>query len=493
MAPEAPDDIVVVGDGALLAALTRARGARMRDIVATIQQHQDEAIRAPSRGVTEITGGPGTGKTVVALHRAAYLLYSERRRFEGGGILVVGPSTAYTAYIERVLPSLGEDSVTLRSLGDLVDAVSATRLDRPRGGRRQGVPADPAVARPGRRRASVPGAPTSSAPSSAARRSPRPARARRCPRAGLRGHPRNQQPTRPRALLAEAAWAVHPQGNKEEFLEAFDDLDRRRRLHGRVVAAGRPARGPALARPIPIRIPRYGRGCSAATVPPLVRALAAGRAGDRHVERRRRRAWSTTSPRGVGAVREVTPEERGFYEIDELDDAGPPRCREVGAPRASGPPWRRARRPARATAAGTIGRPGAMRTCSSTRPRISRRCSGGCSGVAGAMPRGPSSATPPRPPGPTGSRRSRARDEAFGTSPRRRFHMATNYRNAREIFDYAATSSSRFVPDADIPDAVRETGVHPVVAPLRQRSRSAAVADSLSRSGLLRSTARSPS
>src|SRR5674476_1342416 len=87
MVPEAPDDLVVVGDGAL-----------MRDIVATIQRHQDEAIRAPARGVTEITGGPGTGKTVVALHRAAYLLYSDRRRFESGGILVVGPSAAYTAY-----------------------------------------------------------------------------------------------------------------------------------------------------------------------------------------------------------------------------------------------------------------------------------------------------------------------------------------------------------------------------------------------------------
>ena len=83
---------MVVGDGALMAALTRTRGARMRDIVATIQRHQDEAIRAPARGVTEITGGPGTGKTVVALHRAAYLLYSDRRRFEAGGILVVGPS-----------------------------------------------------------------------------------------------------------------------------------------------------------------------------------------------------------------------------------------------------------------------------------------------------------------------------------------------------------------------------------------------------------------
>src|ERR1035437_8193073 len=131
MVPEAPEDLVVVGDGALMAALTRSRGSRMRDIVATIQRHQDEAIRAPARGVTEITGGPGTGKTVVALHRAAYLLYSDRRRYESGGILVVGPSAAYTAYIERVLPSLGEDTVTLRSLGDIADGITTERLDVP--------------------------------------------------------------------------------------------------------------------------------------------------------------------------------------------------------------------------------------------------------------------------------------------------------------------------------------------------------------------------
>ncbi|HEY7989058.1 MAG TPA: helicase, partial [Lapillicoccus sp.] len=131
MVAEAPPDLVVVGDGALMAALTRSRGTRMRDIVATIQRHQDEAIRASARGITEITGGPGTGKTVVALHRAAYLLYSDRRRYESGGILVVGPSAAYTSYIERVLPSLGEETVTLRSLGDVVDAVSTERLDTP--------------------------------------------------------------------------------------------------------------------------------------------------------------------------------------------------------------------------------------------------------------------------------------------------------------------------------------------------------------------------
>jgi DNA helicase IV len=115
----APSDMVVIGEGALMAALSRARGPRMRDIVATIQAEQDEAIRAPYAGVTVIGGGPGTGKTVVGLHRTAYLLYSNRRRFENGGVLVVGPSPVFMNYIERVLPSLGEDSVTLRSLGQI--------------------------------------------------------------------------------------------------------------------------------------------------------------------------------------------------------------------------------------------------------------------------------------------------------------------------------------------------------------------------------------
>lgn len=115
--------LVVVGEGALMAALTRARGTQMRDIVATIQAEQDEAIRAPYQGVTMITGGPGTGKTVVALHRAAYLLYSNRRRFESGGVLVVGPSRVFMNYIERVLPSLGEESVTLRPIGAVADDV----------------------------------------------------------------------------------------------------------------------------------------------------------------------------------------------------------------------------------------------------------------------------------------------------------------------------------------------------------------------------------
>ncbi|MDO5682634.1 MAG: AAA family ATPase [Propionibacteriaceae bacterium] len=126
----ADTNLVIVGEGALMAALSRARGPQMRDIVATIQSEQDEAIRAPYQGFTIISGGPGTGKTVVALHRAAYLLYSHRRRFENGGVLVVGPSRVFMNYIERVLPSLGEDSVTLRAIGSVASDVLGFRAER---------------------------------------------------------------------------------------------------------------------------------------------------------------------------------------------------------------------------------------------------------------------------------------------------------------------------------------------------------------------------
>ena len=131
--PEAPgaQSLPIVGEGALMAQLSRARDRSMHSIVATIQAEQDKAIRAPGKGVVAISGGPGTGKTVVALHRAAYLLYTDRRRYERGGVLVVGPSGVFMRYIERVLPSLGETAVALRSLGEVVDGVRATRHDEP--------------------------------------------------------------------------------------------------------------------------------------------------------------------------------------------------------------------------------------------------------------------------------------------------------------------------------------------------------------------------
>ena len=114
-----------------MAQLSRARDRSMHSIAATIQAEQDKAIRAPAKGVVEISGGPGTGKTVVALHRAAYLLYTDRARYERGGVLVVGPSGVFMRYIERVLPSLGETAVALRSLGEVVDGIRASHHDLP--------------------------------------------------------------------------------------------------------------------------------------------------------------------------------------------------------------------------------------------------------------------------------------------------------------------------------------------------------------------------
>jgi DNA helicase IV len=121
----------VRGHGALIAALEEARTGKLSDIVATIQGEQDEVIRSELPGVLVVQGGPGTGKTVVALHRAAYLLYTYRFPLEGQGVLVIGPNRLFLGYIERVLPSLGEAGVELAVLADLIDEVRVVGYDSP--------------------------------------------------------------------------------------------------------------------------------------------------------------------------------------------------------------------------------------------------------------------------------------------------------------------------------------------------------------------------
>ncbi|WP_369169726.1 UvrD-helicase domain-containing protein [Streptomyces sp. R28] len=131
-------ELPVIGDGALMAALGQARSHTMRDIVASIQAEQDLVIRAPAASVTYVEGGPGTGKTAVALHRAAYLLYQDRRRY-AGGILIVSPTPLLVAYTEGVLPSLGEEGqVAIRAIGSLVDGAEATLYDSPSTARAKG-------------------------------------------------------------------------------------------------------------------------------------------------------------------------------------------------------------------------------------------------------------------------------------------------------------------------------------------------------------------
>ncbi|MGH3416336.1 MAG: HelD family protein, partial [Actinocrinis sp.] len=117
----------LVGEAALLAAVTANRTGRMRDVVETIQHEQDAAIRAALAGVLVVQGGPGTGKTAVALHRAAYLLYTHRERLERRGVLIVGPNTTFLHYISHVLPGLGETGAVLRTLGELFPGVIARR------------------------------------------------------------------------------------------------------------------------------------------------------------------------------------------------------------------------------------------------------------------------------------------------------------------------------------------------------------------------------
>ncbi|WP_240916212.1 AAA family ATPase [Sanguibacter sp. HDW7] len=124
------DEVHLSGEGALFAAMAAQRTGRMHDIVATIQAEQDRIIRADLAGALVVQGGPGTGKTAVALHRAAYLLYAHRRVLERSGVLLVGPSSAFLRYIDQVLPSLGETGVVATTMGDLLPGISA-RAEEP--------------------------------------------------------------------------------------------------------------------------------------------------------------------------------------------------------------------------------------------------------------------------------------------------------------------------------------------------------------------------
>lgn len=480
LAQEAPDDLVILGDGALLAALTRSRTGRMRDIVATIQAHQDEAIRAPARGVTLITGGPGTGKTVVALHRAAYLLYADRRRFESGGILVVGPSAAYTAYIERVLPSLGEESVTLRSLGDVLDVITATRNDAPRAATIKGsLRIRRVLARAARD--DIPGAPRelrAMVRGQAVRlRAPELSRARA---QVLRRHPRNSSRPAMLATLAQLAWRqVRPArpdaGQAEEFASTFED---HRDVEEFLDRWWRPVdpREVLLWLADTERTQKYAVGVldeddADALAASMGAALTSG-------------TWSVAdvaliddlSPR-LGLVPEVA-RERGFYQIEEIDEAYES---AVASGQLRGeretvthPALRRSaqRAPVDAHEArerllrGRIEAPAeyahvlvdeAQDLSPMQWRMVGRRSRWASWTVVGDAAQ---SSWPEQ------AEAAQARDEAFGRHPRQQFHMDTNYRNAREIFEHASVVIRAAMPDADIPHAVRETGVEPVDRPI---------------------------
>jgi DNA helicase IV len=470
MVPEAPEDLVVVGDGALMAALTRSRGSRMRDIVATIQRHQDEAIRAPARGVTEITGGPGTGKTVVALHRAAYLLYSDRRRYESGGILVVGPSAAYTAYIERVLPSLGEETVTLRSLGDIADGVTTERLDTPAGAAIKGsLKMRRVLARAAHD--AIPDTPTQL-------RAFVNGRAIRLDAAELdrvriqvlSSHQRNHARRAATQALAEAAWAGNPEDERWVFVDKFLD-------HMNVEAFVRQWWRPLDAREVllwladPERTRRYAAGIlneaeSTLLIDSIRVAIDMG-------------TWSVADVALIddiasilGTMREPDREEHASYQVEELDNVSAHDVSEVTTHGTN--PWATTRTGYEVTPHtnmehlmnGRLDGPeeyahvliDEAQDISPMQWRmLGRRGRWSSWTVVGDAAQAS---------WPDAAEARQAREQAFGSKVRSLFHMDTNYRNAREIFAYAADTIRAEVPDADIPKAVRETGVAPITTPV---------------------------
>ncbi|MFL6115710.1 MAG: HelD family protein [Catenulispora sp.] len=483
----APEGLPVVGDGAFIAALSRTRTGRMRDIVATIQREQDLVIRAPADISVVVTGGPGTGKTAVALHRVAWLLFQHRRRFGSRGVLVVGPNRRFTEYIERVLPSLGEGGAALRSLGDVVNGVEASRHEDPARAKLKGSPRMVRVLRKAANDAPW-GAPkdvrlvyqgtffTLEAPQLAGLRERM-----------LRG---SRRPNAVRAdvirALQEAAWDAYQDAKRaagdaspyQEYPDLFEDDKRTfladlrsQRQFADFVTAWWPQRTPLeVLRSLgdPAYLAEVSQGVLSAADARLLaeswRAVdgAADGAGLSYSDvalldelgsllgegPRSTRAAAAANPYVVDGVNMLTGEEvddgsdsetGGFRELSTFGERAAQRGTYVEEPDPdefghivvdeaqdlSPMQWRMlARRGQHAT--WTV---------------VADEAQSSWEDIAEAR---------------------RSMDLALGTSRRRqRFELTTNYRNPVEIADYAATLLHRYLPDAPLPRAVRSTGRPP--------------------------------
>ncbi|MEU0056581.1 UvrD-helicase domain-containing protein [Streptomyces sp. NPDC006334] len=469
-------ELPVVGDGALMAALGQARGHTMRDIVSSIQAEQDLVIRAPAASVTYVEGGPGTGKTAVALHRAAYLLYQDRRRYSGG-ILIVSPTPLLVAYTEGVLPSLGEEGqVAIRAIGSLVDGVQATLYDSPAVARAKGSHRMLKVLRKAARGALEQGRPA--------------------PDAGqltlAGGEPADQNPAGPPTRLRVVAF-----GRRLE-LEA-EELDRIRRaalggtapvnllrprarkllldaLWERSGAAGRHS-DPELAAELrssfdeDVTSEDSFIGFLDAWWPELTpKAVLAAMADERRLGRWARRVLNPGEVRRV--ARSLKRDGHSVHDIAMLDElqailgapARPKKRRELDPldqltgleelmPVREESQRERAERLAqeRTEYAHVIVDEAQDLTPMQWR-MVGRRGRHATWTVVGDPAQ--SSWSDP-------DEAAEARDEALGTRPRRRFRLTVNYRNPAEIAELAAKVLALAMPGAESPTAVRSTGVVP--------------------------------
>ncbi|OSP44437.1 helicase [Streptomyces sp. 13-12-16] len=447
-------ELPVIGDGALMAALGQARTHTMRDIVASIQAEQDLVIRAPAASVTYVEGGPGTGKTAVALHRAAYLLYQDRRRY-AGGILIVSPTPLLVAYTEGVLPSLGEEGqVAIRAIGSLVDGAEATLYDSPSVARAKGSYRMLKVLRKAARGAlERPDAPQRLRVVAFGRRleleAEELAGIRRTALGGTA--PVNLLRPRARKLLLDALWERSGAGNRHtdpqlaaELRSSFDEDVTTEDDFIAFLDAWWPELTPAVVLDAMADERRLGRWARRILNPGEVRKVArALKRGGRSVHdiamldelqailgaparpRRKRELDPLDQLTGLEElmpVREETQRERAerlaqerveyaHVIVDEAQDLTPMQWRMVG------------RRGRHATWT-VVGDPAQ------------------------------SSWSDP-------DEAAQARDEALGTRPRRRFELTVNYRNPAEIAELASKVLALAMPGSRSPRAVRSTGVEP--------------------------------
>lgn len=458
--PENPaaEHLPIVGEGALMAQLSRARDRSMHSIVATIQAEQDRAIRAPLKGVVAISGGPGTGKTVVALHRAAYLLYADRRRYERGGVLVVGPSGVFMNYIERVLPSLGETTVALRSLGQVVDGIEASRRD------------DPAVAevkgssrmvellrRTGRQ--SVPGAPRGFSLFYRDDRIEMGSRELGQVRRTLLGMgTRNQSTTKVASTLIDAMWRqVKSERGRERGKEDFAEDLRTNDAFLEFAAAWWPV-------------------LDATTVlgwlrdPEFLQRVGEGVLSEDEM-RLLSKAWAThadLSVEDVALLDEIRyalgdPPKVGHEDEDPLDladvslhELSTAADREYAGGRAWAPPSNRIEDDAYAHVL--------VDEAQDLTPMQWRMLGRRGRTATWTVVGDPAQSSWPHPDEAAKARRAALNPlgASGGNRPVHEFHLSKNYRNSSEIYDFAADYARRVGLNADLPEAVRSTGVEPV-------------------------------
>ncbi|MEV5171910.1 UvrD-helicase domain-containing protein [Streptomyces flaveolus] len=469
------DRLPVIGDGALMAALGQARGHTMRDIVSSIQAEQDMVIRAPAASITYVEGGPGTGKTAVALHRAAYLLYQDRRRY-AGGILIVSPTPLLVAYTEGVLPSLGEEGqVAIRAIGSLVDGAEATLYDSPAVARAKGSYRMLKVLRKAARGALELGpAPPAEAPAEETVTGP-PGRLRvvafgrrleleageleRIRRTALGGTaPVNLLRPRARKLLLDALWdrsgaaARHTDPElAAELRSSFDEDITSEDSFIAFLDAWWPELTPKAVLAAMADEKRLGRWARRVLNPGEVRKVA------RSLRRDGYSVHDIAMLDELQAILGAPARPRKKRELDPLDQLTG--LEELMPVREESQRERAERLAQERTEYAHVIVDEAQDVTPMQWRMVGRRGRHATWTVVGDPAQ--SSWSDP-------DEAAEARDEALGTRPRRRFQLTVNYRNPAEIAELAAKVLALAMPGSEAPSAVRSTGVQPRFTVVRE-------------------------